>query len=158
MACKKCDEGFALNGDELCISCSNITEIGGDKCKRCGYNKENNKYECYECKRKKSNYDYSMIEIYTYVTNTFQCFNNTDPEEKSFYGCLTAYYNKETNIYECLKCSSSYSFIPIKNGITASCMGMGCSNPSSSMALHISGLMPSSSNVIYYLLSIIYYL
>ena len=115
IACKKCDEGFALNGDELCISCSNITEIGGDKCKRCGYNKENNKYECYECKRKESNYDYSMIEIYTYVTNTFQCFDNTDPEEKSFYGCLTAYYNKETNIYECLKCSSSYSFIPIKN-------------------------------------------
>ena len=33
---------------------------------------------------------------------------------------------------------------------------MGCSKPSSSIALSISGIMPSSSNVIYYLLSIIY--
>ena len=78
IGCKKCFDDYALNGEEQCVHCSLISEIGGDGCKRCGYNKENHQFECYECKKQESNYDYSTINIYAYVTNTFQCFSNTD--------------------------------------------------------------------------------
>ena len=114
-ACTKCFEGYALNGDEQCIACSSRPEIGGEGCERCGYNKENNQYECYECRKKESNTDYSLVDKYTYVTNTFQCFSNSDPNNKTFYGCITAYYNTNKNKYECLTCSSTYNFIHIKN-------------------------------------------
>ena len=55
-----------------------------------------------------------MIDIYAYVNNTFQCFNNSDSNNKYFYGCLSAYYNKDTNTYECNKCIGN-NFIHIKN-------------------------------------------
>ena len=73
-------------------------------CERCRYN--NNKFECIECAKKRREDSYEMIDAYTYVTNTFQCFNNTDPDQKSFYGCLKAFRNDQTNEYECLTCRS----------------------------------------------------
>ena len=111
--CSKCFDEHALNGEGKCIPCSNISEIGGDGCKKCGYNKDTNQYECYQCKQKEKIYTYSLIDIYTYVNNTFQCFNNSDSNNKYFYGCLSAYYNKDTNSYECNKCLGN--FIHIKN-------------------------------------------
>ena len=115
IGCKKCFNGYSLNGEEECVACSKITEIGGDACKTCGYNKEKNQYECYQCKSLENDHDYYKKEVYTYVTNTFQCFDNTDPKNQSFYGCIRSFYNEVTDKYECLKCSSYNSFIPIKN-------------------------------------------
>ena len=57
-----------------------------------------------------------MIDAYTYVTNTFECFNNTDPDQKSFYGCLKASYNDQTGEYECLTCRKyDNNFIMVVN-------------------------------------------
>lgn len=77
-------------------------------CDRCGYNREKNRFECYECEKKEREDSYEMYEIYAYVTNTFQCFNNTDITQPSFYGCLKAYYNEDTHEYECLTCDNFY--------------------------------------------------
>ena len=40
--CSKCFDDYVLNDDGECITCSNISEIGGNGCKRCGYNKDTN--------------------------------------------------------------------------------------------------------------------
>ena len=83
-------------------------------CERCRYN--NNKFECIECAKKRRENSYEMIDAYTYVTNTFECFNNTDPDQKSFYGCLKASYNDQTGEYECLTCRKyDNNFIMVVN-------------------------------------------
>ena len=46
----------------------------------------------------------------------------------------------------CARAITSLPF-PSKKGITSSCTGIGCSNPSSVMARRISSLTPNSSNV-----------
>ena len=61
------------------------------------------------CKKRRE-CSYETIEAYTYVTNNFQCFNNTDPDQKSFYGCLKAFYNDQTEEYECLTCRKNYNY------------------------------------------------
>ena len=120
IVCSECYEYYALNPDdnEQCKLCSSINEIGGEGCQRCGYNKESSKYECYECKKEESKTSYELLDVYTFVNNTYQCFNNNDPNNTTFYGCLISSYNKETEKYECLECVYNYYngyFIPIIN-------------------------------------------
>jgi len=106
IVCTECYEHYALNpdGNEQCKLCSSITEIGGNGCEECGYNKETSKYECYKCKEKESETSYDLYDVYTFVNNTYQCFNNTDSNNETFYGCRISSYNKETEKYECLQC------------------------------------------------------
>ena len=108
ISCTKCDDHYALNSQNECVYCSSIDQEGMKGCDRCGYNKEENRFECYECEKKEREDSYEMYEIYAYVTNTFQCFNNTDITQPSFYGCLKAYYNEDTHEYECLTCDNFY--------------------------------------------------
>ena len=108
ISCTKCDDHYALNNDNECVSCSSINQEGMKGCDRCGYNKEKNIFECYECEKKEREDSYKKYEIYAYVTNTFQCFNNSDINQPSFYGCLKAYYDEGTQKYECLTCDNYY--------------------------------------------------
>ena len=120
IVCTECYEDYALNpdGNEQCKLCSSITEIGGKGCEKCGYNIQTSKYECYKCKKEESKTSYELYDVYTFVNNTYQCFNNSDPNDTTFYGCMISSYNKETDKYECLKClynSFNGYFIPIVN-------------------------------------------
>jgi hypothetical protein len=46
---------------------------------------------------------------YTFVINTFQCFDNEDSSQPSFYHCLESYYNDITDKYECITCNDYYN-------------------------------------------------
>lgn len=110
--CEKCLDHYVLKSETECVDCREITQEGMEGCERCGYNNIKGQFECYECEKKRirNYYNELMIEVYTYVSNTFQCFNNTDPDKKSFYGCLKAFYNNQTNEYECLTCRNDGYF------------------------------------------------
>ena len=85
-------------------------------CESCGYNELTSNFECYKCQKKESKYSYEYYDAYAYVTNTFKCFNNSDPNQVTFYGCLKAYYNETTNETECLECEDhEYRHIYIEN-------------------------------------------
>ena len=76
-------------------------------CYRCEYNENNfSKLECYQCDDKYNEISRRWYDVYAYVTNTYKCFNNSDPNEPSFYGCLKSYYNETSNKYECQICSN----------------------------------------------------
>ena len=112
--CLKCEDHFALKSETECVYCPNINIEGMEGCNRCGYDKINNKFECYECQKKEREHSYSLYNFYTHVINTNQCFNNSDKEKPSFYGCLTSYKNGDN--YECLSCNNDYGyFINILN-------------------------------------------
>ena len=112
--CSKCEDHYGLKDDKECIYCRNITDEGMEGCERCGYNKDLQKFECYECLKKERDYSYDTYNIYTYVNNTYQCFNNSDKNQPSFYGCQIA--QKIGDKYECLICDSSTQyFIMVKN-------------------------------------------
>ena len=104
--CTECYYNYALDGDNNCIYCSELSDTGDNGCRHCIYNKINSKFECLEC----------WNDDYAYIINTFQCFLNTDPNQIYLYGCLKANYNEENNRYECLKCKSD--FIQIINDKT----------------------------------------
>ena len=108
--CLYCDYGYALNSDYKCTNCHNIPEIGGSGCKECRYNQETKNYECITCETGNCN-----EEIFAYILNKFQCLSNTDRNQEYLYGCLTANFIEEKNIYDCLSCKTSYNFIPIIN-------------------------------------------
>ena len=111
--CDYCfDSNDIININQECIKCSSTPDIGKG-CERCGYNKKTSKYECYQCKKRESEYDYTLVDIYAYITNEYKCLNNTDPNDKYLYGCLTATYDEVNKKYECLNCKSG--FIPIIN-------------------------------------------
>ena len=108
IACTRCFEKYALNSKKECVYCSNITEDGMEGCEKCGYNLNTNKYECYECSKKKRSYgilSYELFQAYTFIINTFRCFDNTDKNRPEFYGCLEAYKNEDQ--YECIKCENT---------------------------------------------------
>ena len=105
--CLKCDDQFALKSDKECVYCPNITDEGIVGCRRCGYDKTNNRFECYECEKKEGDNDYYFYNAYTYITNTYQCFDISDNNQPSFYGCVTSYKNGDK--YECLACNDDYS-------------------------------------------------
>ena len=116
IACSKCNDLYALNPNKECVLCSNVDEEGMEGCEKCRYNEATENYECSKCKQKEKTDSYSLYDIYTYVTNNFRCFNNSNPEEPSFYGCLKAYHNSTTNKYECLECNNNYkNYIYIEN-------------------------------------------
>ena len=104
--CTECYYNYALDVDNNCIRCSELSDAGYNGCEHCIYNKINSKFECLEC----------WNDDYAYINNTFQCFFNTDPNQIYLYGCLKANYNEENNRYECLKCKSD--FIQIINDKT----------------------------------------
>ena len=109
--CLNCDEHYALKSEKECVYCPNITGEGLLGCSKCRYNQEKQNFECYECQKKYTkNY---WINIYTYVTNTFQCFSNTNKSQPLFYGGSVAYKNGSR--YECQKCTTDSSIIMIKN-------------------------------------------
>jgi len=111
--CLECDEHYALKSEKECVYCPNITREGLLGCSKCGYNKKKQNFECYECQRIQSEHNKKIWKnIYTYVANTFQCFNNTNKYNLSFYGCAIAYKNDSR--FECQKCKG-YPYIMIKN-------------------------------------------
>ena len=75
-------------------------------CQRCGFNKSTNKYDCYECYQTQRDDSYEYYYPYAYVINTFQCFNNLDPDNPPFFGCLKSYYNESSGKYECQTCNN----------------------------------------------------
>ena len=118
--CLKCYYDFALNSKKECDYCQTIEQKGMSGCQRCGYNGITEKYECYECKQQRRDDSYYWYDIYSHVTNTFECFNNSDPNEVEFYGCLKSYYNDTSKRYECQICNaykinSPLNFIMVKN-------------------------------------------
>ena len=112
--CRKCYENYyVLTPNETCIDCKYINEIGGKGCSRCGNNNITGKYECYECYKEYDRINRTYIENYAYINNTFQCLNNTDPNHKYLYGCLSAIYIQDKDIYECNSCKND--FIVVRN-------------------------------------------
>ena len=106
--CSKCDYDYAFNPENNnCTYCSSIEQFGGEYgCERCLYNEASKNYECLEC----------WNENYTYINNTYQCFENINSSRLYFYGCLKAQYIKESGTYECFECKDD--FILIKNDKT----------------------------------------
>lgn len=118
--CNECNYGYTLISDGTCTECQTIEQKGMSECQRCGYNRIKEKYECYECKQKRRDDSYYWYDIYAHVTNTFECFINSNPNEIEFYGCLKSYYNETSNRYECQICNdyksnSPVNFIMVKN-------------------------------------------
>ena len=112
--CRKCYENYyVLTPNETCIDCKYINEIGGKGCSRCGNNNLTGKYECYECYKDYDRINRTYIENYAYINNTFQCLDNTDPNHKYLYGCLSAIYIQDKDIYECNSCKND--FIVVRN-------------------------------------------
>ena len=100
--CIECNYNYILNSTyNNCTLCSNVA---GEGCERCIYNKNNNQYECLECS--KSNDPY-----YVYINNTQKCLKITDSNNKELFGCLKA--NNETNKFNCFQCKDG--FIKAKN-------------------------------------------
>ena len=124
IACEICYENYTLNQNEECILCSDIHEIGGEGCEKCGFNFQTSKYECYKCKKLKRQNSNYLIDSFTFVNNTFQCFNNSDPNLLPFYRCLIANYNSSNKKYECLVCEE-YLIIVKNEGICKSQYEMG---------------------------------
>ena len=112
-SCDKCADNFTIGLDGKCIECSNISEIGGPLCEKCGYNSKTKKYECYQCKKYYSNI--FVYDLYAYINNTFQCLNSIFSNDSSLYGCLLANYNEEKKQYECIKCVEHFGLVYIIN-------------------------------------------
>ena len=113
--CLYCDYKYALDSENNCNYCANITGLEG--CENCEFNSSTNKYECLSCEHKEFSgfdydYDYYYYDIseFTYIRNEKKCIKNTEPKWNYLYGCREANYSN--NIYECLNCKSGYTFIP----------------------------------------------
>ena len=104
--CLKCYDEYVLNSKKECDYCSSIEQEGMNGCGRCGFNKSTNKYDCYECLQTQRDDSYEYYYPYAYVINTFQCFNNLDPDDPPFFGCLKSYYNESSGKYECQTCNN----------------------------------------------------
>ena len=116
--CLDCYGGYALKSKKECHYCQNIKQEGMIGCESCGYNENTTKFECHGCRQKQREDSYEWYDIYTFVTNTFQCFNNSDPNGTAFYGCLLSYYNETSGKYECQTCNNyrySNEFIMVTN-------------------------------------------
>ena len=102
--CTECYGSYVLDEkNNKCIECQTIDEISEDNgCYSCIFNENEEKYECLNCRNNDS----------VYISNTYQCLNNKDPN-KPYFGCLKAIYDEITKKYECLKCKDGY--IPVKD-------------------------------------------
>ena len=98
--CRNCYYGYALKDDD-CLECSTISELGPG-CESCSYGTDN-KFLCHSC----------INRNYAESTNTYECIDNTDSNNKQLFGCLRAIYNSATREYECYICKPE--FIPILN-------------------------------------------
>ena len=110
--CEQCHYNYALKSETECTYCPGLTDEGLENCQLCGYDKENDKYQCYQCGTTRRENSYEYYQAYTFINNTYQCFDNTDKTKPEFYGCFEAY--KNGNKYECLKCDS-YNTIMVTN-------------------------------------------
>ena len=112
--CLYCDYKYALDSENNCNYCANITGLEG--CENCEFNSSTNKYECLSCEHKYSSgsnydydYDYYDKSEFTYIRNEKKCIKNTEPKWNYLYGCQEANYSN--NIYECLNCKFGFTFI-----------------------------------------------
>ena len=100
LICIKCNNDYALNqGNNQCQKCYE-DNIAGPGCTQCLYNKKNNYYECLKC----------YLDDYAYITNTYRCLDNRNPESKDLYGCLKANFDEAYNKYECSQCKDGFIF------------------------------------------------
>lgn len=103
LECNLCFYNFVLSPEKECIQCIDIPKIGGEGCEHCTYNENITQYECLEC----------FNNNYSFIQSSYQCLNNTNPNQTDLYGCVNAIFNKEKNRYECSECK--FNFTLIKN-------------------------------------------
>ena len=101
--CYECRYNYAFNPENNnCTYCHDIQQLGGEYgCERCLYNEKSKDYECLECRN----------ENFTYINNTYQCFENINSSRLYLYGCLKAQYIEKSGTYECFQCKDDFILI-----------------------------------------------
>ena len=86
--CDSCDFNYVLNESQLCESCSNNEEIGGEGCLECKY--ENGKNKCTKCR-----------DDYIFIENDMVC---KLPSEINLNEICERATRLQNNEYSCINC------------------------------------------------------
>ena len=139
LICDSCDDNYVLNNTQLCESCTNNQEIGGEGCISCKYITSSKKNRCYSCKtgyifitndyvcklpsninlngyceiaeRIGENYSCNSCRIGNYVKITkYNEMSDCFPREGNLYNCLEAKEDENRN-RQCITCINNYPLI-----------------------------------------------